>query len=172
MRVAVLSLLALARPARADDGSLTLREGTLVRPGDEPLLELDPVWRPTRALDAPIDIARAVVLAADTLVTLESSRWSYDNGMTGDGWGATVRLARTLGPFRVSGFASYQALDTRLGAGSYVDLGISIGRTHRLSRWMIASISLGLWHRQWNGRPPPGEADSTTIMLSVGTTFR
>lgn len=171
MRVPVLLVVALARPARADD-ALAVREGTLLRPGEEPLLELDPVWRPTRALDAPIDTTRALFVVADTLVALESSRWSYDNGMTGDGWGTSLRLSRNLGPLRVSGYASYQALDTRLGAGSYVDLGISVGRTVRLSRWMTAWIALSLGHRRWLDEPPVGESSGTTLMLSVGTTFR
>jgi len=64
-------------------------------------------------------------------------------------------------------------VDTRFGSGSYVDLGLSLSRTVRLSRWMTAWISLSFGRRRWlDSSPPAGEADATEAMLTIGTTFR
>ncbi|MDB4960144.1 MAG: hypothetical protein JWP01_143 [Myxococcales bacterium] len=50
--------------------------------------------------------------------------------------------------------------------------GVSVSRTVRLSRWMTGWISLDVGRQEWIDRAPPGEADSTTLALSIGTTFR
>ena len=176
-------VLGAAATARADDGVTAVRERGLLDPSTEPLLELDRTWRPNATLDAPETTTRASLrLGANTVATFEASQWSLAStdpslgpppeNTTGDGWGAAVRLVRKLGPLWVGGYASYQALDTWDLRGTYVDLGLSIGYTVRLSRWMNAWIALGIERRIWQGPPPPGEANATSFMLTIGTTFR
>lgn len=177
-----LLVFGAAAAARADDGVTTVRERGLFDPTEEPLLELDPTWRPNATLDAPETTARVTyTLGANTAVSFEASQWSLGTGdptlgppenTTGDGWGAAVRLVRKLGPLRVGAYASYQVLDTWYLRGTYVDLGLSIGHTFRLSRWMNAWIALGVGRRTWQGQSPAGEADATNFMLTIGTTFR
>jgi hypothetical protein len=178
--VGILVLAAAA--ARADDGPTEVHEHGFLDPSTEPLLELDPTWRPNATLDAPETTTRATyTLGANTVATFESSQWSLaatdpslglPENTTGDGWGAAVRLVRKVGPLRVGGYAAYQALDTWYLRGTYVDLGLSVGHTFRLSRWMHAWIALGVGRRTWQGQPPPGEANATNFMLTIGTTFR
>ncbi|MDX2089631.1 MAG: hypothetical protein SFX73_17380 [Kofleriaceae bacterium] len=158
--------------ARADD-VVGVRERAWFRPDEEPLLHVDPVWRPQRALDATTDTTRVAYFIAGTAVAFERSAWTdTTSGIPGDGWGTTLRVSRQLGPLRIGGYASYQRLDTRLARGEYIDLGVSVGRTFTLSKWMTAWIALSLGTRRWQGSPPPGEQNETTLMLSVGTTFR
>lgn len=173
----------LVSRAHADD-STAVRKREWFRPDEEPLLHIDPVWRPVRALDGVTDITRATYSLGRTLAVLERTGWTDSTtaaagegrgpsaGVTGDGWGATLRLSRDLGPVRVAGHASYQALDTRLLRGSYVDLGLSVGRTFELSAWMTAWIALSVGQRDWRGELPEGETNERTIMLSIGTSFR
>jgi len=172
MRAAIALVVASLATAHADD-TTSIREVSVLHPGDEPLLQLDPVWRPNLALDAPLDTQRVVyALGERTVIALERENWSYDNGMTGDGAGGTFRLSHDFGPVRIGAYASYQALSTRAVSGSYVDLGLSVGRTFKLSRWMTAWIALSVSQRYWLDEPPEYEENATTFMLSVGTTFR
>lgn len=169
--------------AHADEG-IRVRAREWFRPEEEPLLHIDPVWRPNRALDGAETVTRATYSIGDTLVALERSGWTDSTGVVGegqgpstgivgDGWGATLRLSRKLGPLRVGGYASYQTLDTRLLRTSYVDLGLSAGRTFKVSQWMTAWIALSFGRRRWLGEIPLlSEKTENTLMLSVGTTFR
>lgn len=183
MRVVGGVLLLSISTALADD-AITVRKREWFRPEEEPLLHIDPTWRPHRALEGAEDITRATYSIGNTLVVLERSAWSDSTGfvgegkvpatgITGDGWGVTLRLSRNLGPLRVGGYASYQALDTRLLRSSYVDVGVSVGRTFKLSKWMTAWVALSVGRRRWLGDIPLlSEKSDDTLMLSIGTTFR
>ena len=63
-------------------------------------------------------------------------------------------------------------LDSRFVRGDYRTIGVRLIKRFRLSRWMLAWISLGVSRRDWYGAPPAGEANSTTVSLTIGTTFR
>jgi hypothetical protein len=88
------------------------------------------------------------------------------------GWHATYELSYDLGWFRLGANLSVGEVDTRYERGMYQILGVSAYRTFRISRWMLAWISVGVWRQQWFGAPPPGESNSTTVGLSLGATFR
>ncbi len=88
------------------------------------------------------------------------------------GWRASYELSYDLGPFRLGGSMTLGHVDGRFERGTYRAVGVSASRTLRLSRWMLAWISLGVGRQQWLGAPPPGEANRTTVMLRIGTTFR
>jgi hypothetical protein len=179
--VSSLGLVAGAPTARGD-GEVEVREGgALLEPG--PRLELDPVLPPLlQGLGATEEADRAELrIGADTRVLLEGVRWIHDDAaalphvdLPARGWRAAVRLSHDLGFARVEAGASLNEVDSRFGSGRYVDLGLSIRRTFRLSRWMTAWISLGVGRRRWlgAGQPPAGESDATEVMLRVGTTFR
>jgi hypothetical protein len=91
---------------------------------------------------------------------------------TARGWRAVYELSFDLGPFRVGGHLGRGRVDGRFQHGSYNTEGVSVSRAFRLSRWMNAWVSLGVERQTWMGKPPPGEANSTTIGLTIGTTFR
>lgn len=89
------------------------------------------------------------------------------------GFRGGLELSYDLGPFSLGGNVAYGHVDSRYQRGTYRTTGITAFRTFRLSRWMLGWISLGLGKQEWLGtKPPPGEANQNTIMLSIGTTFR
>ncbi len=178
---AILVLLAGARSAWGDGGVEVRERGELLEPG--PRLELDPVLPPLLQGLGATEEADGIELriGADTRVLLEGVRWIHDDAaamphvdLPARGWRAAVRLSHDLGFARLEAGASVNGVDSRFGNGRYVDVGISIRRTFRLSRWMTGWISLGAGRRQWlgDGPPPAGESDATEVMLRVGTTFR
>lgn len=91
---------------------------------------------------------------------------------TARGWRAAAELSYDLGPVRIGVTGAIGEVDGRLERGRYRDVAVSLSRTFRLSRWMHGWISLSLGRRSWYGRPLYGEPDHTTLLLSVGTTFR
>lgn len=88
------------------------------------------------------------------------------------GWRASYALSYDLGLFKVGASVEYGHVDSRYERGTYRFVGISAYRTFRLSRWMLAWIALSAGRQEWLGLPPSGEANSNSVMLSIGTTFR
>jgi len=153
---------------------------------DGPLLTIDPTLATQlEGLGAMEDAERTVIrLDPRTVLTLEGSWWSNtdddDNllpaiDVPGRGWRAGGQLSRELGwaTLEVSGLFSQADLQYgALESARHVDLGIGLVRRFQLSRWMRAWIRLGVSQRIWLGDSPTGEASSTTIGISIGTTFR
>jgi hypothetical protein len=172
-------LVVAARAARADDELEAHARSKLL--WDGPSLVLDPVLLPRlEGLGAAEERERTPLrLGPRTRLVLEGVHWANQDtaerqhvDVVARGWRAAARLSYDFGFLRLGASASVDHVDTRFGSGSYVDLGVSLSRTVRLSRWMTAWISLSLGRRRWQGSPPAGEADSTEAMLTVGTTFR
>jgi len=105
----------------------------------------------------------------------DATSWtSTQSGFEGvaRGWRAKQELSYDIGALRIAVNAGAGQVDSRLAGGSYRFAGISATRTFRLSRWMLAWISLGAGFQQWTGRPPPGESNGSSLKLTIGTTFR
>jgi hypothetical protein len=112
------------------------------------------------------------VLAGESWSTeADPARQPYDVDVPARGWHATLEATYDLGPFELSANMSLSRIHGRYEAGTYRDIGIALTKRFRLSRWMLAWISLGIGQRTWLGVDPP-ERNSTTVMLSIGTTFR
>lgn len=178
--VVVVGLAVRARPARADEALEAHESADPPRAGR--WLELDPTLRPRlEGLGAVEERHRSELrLGPRTRAVLEGSWWANeDDGplpvldLPARGWRAALRLSHDFGFARLDANAGVSHVDMRFGSGSYVELGISLGRTFRLSRWMTGWISLGIGRRQWLGdQPPAAESDATEVMLRIGTTFR
>lgn len=170
--------MVICREARADDAALEARARELALRDAAPLLHFEPVLRPSLdglSLAARTDTKRDVLrLGPRAIAEIEGTAWTTDLDVPARGWDAAVRLSYDLGPVRITAHASVHGVDARFGGGAYREIGVSIGRTFRLSRWMTAWVSLDIGQRHWlgEGPPPAGEADSTQIMLNLGTTFR
>jgi len=149
----------------------------------------DPMWRPgSDAIDAVHGASSLrLVLGRQTWAVLDGSWWSAERESAsyagardrpGHGWNAGLHIAHDFGVFRIDAGGSvgeFDGLDDfgrRDARATYTDLGVTISRAFRLSRWNTAWISLGVGHRRWQGAPPPGEANATQVMLTVGITFR
>lgn len=197
MRSAVLALVLLAGVAYADE-TTSVRETTLLEKGTDPLLHLDPVVLPGLAgLGTRADTHERTMmqLGGHTWAELEGVHWTnqdVDRRFMNDettperGWTASVRLSRDFGPFQASLLARVGEIDSqqallaqrlagdrsRFSPGHYYDLGLTIGKSQKLSRWMTAWIALTLGYRGWIGTPPGDEKGGGQVMLSVGTTFR
>jgi hypothetical protein len=175
------ALLAAARPARADEA--VEAQATDEEPRGGRWLELDPTLRlRLEGLGALEETDRRELrLGRRTRVVLEGTRWANEDGeplpyidLPARGWRTTLRISRDVGGgLRLGATASVNEVDSRFGSGAHVDIGLSLGRTFRLSRWMTGWISLGVGWRRWLGEEPPaGEAGGTEAMLRIGTTFR
>jgi hypothetical protein len=164
-------VLCIAASAHADDG-LALHA---VRRDAEPApqLELDPILSSRfETLHADEDThAARIPLGPHLTAQLETTAWS-NLDITEHGWSSVARLAADRGPWHASALVSWNGVDGWLGGGRYTDVGVALARTFHLSRWMTAWIALSISQRQWSGSPPPGERSGTTVMLSIGTTFR
>ncbi len=172
--------------AHAEEVEDSVRAQSLVGDLDGPWLHLDDaVLAPgLEAFDATRDSRTTFIkLGPRTRLALDGASWSAnldmrDDGgpgardIPGHGWRAGLRLSHDFGLVRVRTNGSINHVDTRYGTGTYTDVGLSIGRTHRLSRWMTGWISLGIERRRWSGPPPPGESNATELTLTIGTTFR
>jgi hypothetical protein len=88
------------------------------------------------------------------------------------GWRASYALSYDLGLFSVGASLEYGHVDSRYERGTYRVVGLSAYRTFRLSRWMLAWFALSAGRQEWLGGPPTGEANASSVMLSIGTTFR
>jgi hypothetical protein len=185
VRVSVLVLLLACDPAAADDGTPSVTERTsLSREPTGPLLHLDFVL-PVKAESVGATTRResyVLELGSRARLVADGTWWSSplapqplgpdDTEDVARGWRAAYELSYDLGPFRLGATMALGRVDSRFERGTYRVVGVSASRTLRLSRWMLAWISLGVGRQQWFGAPPPGESDSTTVMLSIGTTFR
>lgn len=170
----------VAPAARADD-ALTTR-ARLDAEAHAHVLELDPELQPRLEGLGAVEQSTRTTLPLDvhTVAMLTLAEWANEDtadhpliDVPAAGWRAGFRLARDLGFATVELHGELDHVESRYGRGTYRDVGISIGRTFRLSRWMTAWISLGLAHRHWLDQAPAGEpSDETTVMLTIGTTFR
>jgi hypothetical protein len=149
----------------------------------------DPLWRPgLEPHDAQRDAsALPLKLGAHTWAVVEGSWWSAEREAAayggsrdrlGHGWTTGLHIAHDFGVFRVDAGGTVGQVDGvddlghRNARGIYTDLGVTISRTFRLSRWSVAWISLGVGRRYWQGAAPTGESDGTQVMLKIGVTFR
>lgn len=99
------------------------------------------------------------------------------------GWKASLVLSHDLGWFDLVVGAGFGQVDVdglvgedgdRGGRGRYLDLGIALVHTARLSRWVTWWISLGVNYGMWvDGRNGAlGPASGYTLGLTIGTTFK
>ncbi|CAN5922920.1 hypothetical protein BH11MYX3_BH11MYX3_13590 [soil metagenome] len=176
---AVVAAVALLPGAALADEPTSVRDGEkplLLRETDETMLHLDLVALPSTAglgAKAEVDERTTIAIGRHTWVELEGTRWSNELDVRERGWTAGARLAHDFGPFFVGIGAELHSMDRRYSSGSYYDVGLTIGRSKKLSRWMTAWIALSIGRRMWLGdKPPVGEDNGEQVMLSVGTTFR
>ena len=189
MRAVGWWLLLVCVPAAADEGTpgVAVRVSRRWEQPSGPLLHLDDLPR-LGAEGVGADVARegdVLALGPRARLALEGEWWESQLtpralGLLGAdplddrarGWRGAAELSYDLGPFRVGASVAMGHVDDRYGSGTYQMVGLFAYKTFRLSRWMRAWIALGITHQQWNGTPPPGESNATTIGLSLGTTFR
>ena len=180
MRRAAVVILAVARTAAADDGIRVHVEREEVH---EPYLTLDPVLRSNfEGLTVHSERHETDVSIGDTHVILEGiaaantddpGRGHVIEDVESRSWRAGVRFSRKVGPFDFEAWGAVENVQTRYGRGTYRDVGVALVKRFALSRWMKAWVSLSLNNRKWlDDKPPDGEANGTTFMLSLGTTFR
>ena len=182
MRVAVAVVLSLPTVVRADEATSVTssdvggEESALIRKTDEPLLHLDPIAQPLRiGLPETVDVAeqRTIVLGKRTWAELQGMRYTNESVTPERAWTASLRTAHDVGPFTIIAHATAGGVDSRYTRGNYYDVGLTIGKSKKLSRWMTAWIALSIGRREWLGEPPPGEIkESTGVFLSIGTTFK
>lgn len=171
--------------ARADEATpeeLGVSTPLRLHPQDEPLLHLDPIpplategvggqtAREAHVLDLGPN-ARLVGEGEWWKASLSPITFGPDIDDMARGWRAGYALSYDLGLFKVGASVQYGHVDSRYERGTYRVVGIAAYRTFRLSRWMLAWIALSAGHQEWLGVPPPGESNSSSVMLSVGTTF-
>ena len=137
---------------------------------------------------APIALANGVALGAKEravrqawtvgtrlVLSTENVAWKSDPDLdiTSRGWRASGTASLDLGRrFRLDVTYGKGNIESRYVAGTYTDTAVALTKTKQLSRWMTGWVSLALAHRTWEGGPPAGEADSSQVMLTIGTTFR
>jgi len=165
-----------------DHGSAGLAKRTRLRlqHTDEPLLHIDHVPPLTAEAGATTERTTSILeLGKGVRLAAEGTWWSaaQRSPLSGlddlaHGWRAASELSYDVGPVRIGIHAGAGQVDSRFERGNYHFAGASASRTFQISRWMRAWISLGLGFQRWSGAPPPGEANSASLQLSVGTTFR
>jgi len=181
VRRTALVLVIAATPTReavADDGiAVHVKRETI----HEPYLTIDPILRSnfegltgeTEHHDTVVTIGNTSVIVEGIATANVDRPWRVTEDLESRGWRASVRVSRKIGPFDFDAWAAIDSSQTRFGGGTYRDVGASLSKRFSLSRWMKAWISLSISNRTWLGDAlPPGEANATTVMLSVGTTFR
>ena len=170
-----------ARPARADDDAAHV-EATTDDDEAAPRLSLDPLFGSRfegfgAAEQRQRDERR---LPYGLRLRLESVLWSTEADLPlpsidveARGWRASARLERDLGSGWVLGVGgSLSALDSALARGRRLDLGLSVSKAWRLSRWTTVWLSLGLDHHRASGELVEADPNATSFMLRVGGTFR
>lgn len=180
MRVAVAVVLSLPTVASADESVSTSdvggAEAALLRKTDEPLLHLDPIAQPLRIglpESVEVDDQTTVVLGKRTWLQLQGIRYNNTSVTPERAWTASLRLAHDIGPFTIVAHATAGGVDSRYTRGTYYDVGLTIGKAKKLSRWMTGWIALTIGRREWIGEPPPGEIkEAAGVFLSIGTTFK
>jgi hypothetical protein len=120
-----------------------------------------------------------VRLGPDLVAHLEGANWSSEDepwrpelDLPTRGWRTALRVSRDLGFARLEGQAAVVDYDDTLARGRYLEAGIAVVKTFKLSRWMRAWISIGVGRKVWLGDAPDGESNDVTLGLSLGTTFR
>ena len=170
MRLAVC-VLCVAASAHADDGLSLHAEPHDAEP--PPQLTLDPMLESRfETLHADEDSAAArIPLGKHLSAQLETTAWS-NSDIAERGWRSAAGITLDRGNWHLTALASWNGVDGRFGSGRYTDVGVSLARTFRMSRWMTAWIALSIGQRRWSDNPPVGERNGTVLMLSIGTTFR
>lgn len=164
MRRAIVVAILWASTAHADD-KLNLR----VHGEDaEPLLHLDATFAP--ALETPFATVQSNSTRFDlgraTSAVLASEQWS-DTTTDARGFTAGLHISHDFGFARLVAIGSAGQVQSRFGSGTYLDIGVALIKTLRLSRWTIAWFSLGLDYRSGIGQP-----GGAALMARVGFTFR
>jgi hypothetical protein len=110
---------------------------------------------------------------------IEGAWWENVDGalpavdVPGQGWRGALQLDHDIGFAHIRGGVALVDVEGPFGRGRYLDAGIELRRTFKLSRWTKLWISLGFGIRNWRGDlPPAGEADAGAIMFGIGGTFR
>lgn len=185
-RVVGIVLVGSVTAARADDAlTMSLVEKYGTRAHAVPGLTLDPMFRPgieTVGMTEVHHEARYDLFG--TQIVVDGVERTSERDTFTRGYRAGLTISRDLGFARLTAGVAVEHLQSsnmlidpnkgtvRFGSGAFLESGIALTRTHQFSRWMTGWISLSLTHRSWLGEPPPGEQDSTQLMLSVGTTFK
>ena len=177
--IVVATATVVVATAAADDGLVVRAEG---RAREEPILTLDPVIQSRlEGLAVEQHVEQAQFQVGKTRVMVESiasdnvdTPWRVATDVPSRSWRTVARFSRDLGFAQLVATGSLGEVQTRYGSGAYYDLGLSLVRSKRFSRWVTAWVALSLGTRTWLGdAPPPGEARSSTqLTLSVGGTFR
>ncbi len=94
-----------------------------------------------------------------------------DRDIPGHGWSAGVSATYDLGVVELGVGASTHAVDGPYGSGRYHEVSASLTRRFHWARGVPGWISLTLGRRIWEGTPPDGELDATTLMLNLGGAF-
>lgn len=185
MRAFAYLLILATHIASADEPSLVVRVPERWQDG-EPLLHLDERTNAEGLGGAKQRETSIFQIGSAARVVMSGELWTNDPWADGKphassgeldpaarGWLARFELGRDVGPFWLSGHVTVGRVDGRFEQGTYRDIGVSLLKRFRLSRWMLAWIGLTISSRQWlGGSPPPGEANGSSLMLTVGTTFR
>ncbi|GEM_PF-5840408 len=191
MRAVIVHAVATTAIALADDppsvsaDDLSVRDsGSLFHDPGEPMLKLDIVPRPMAVgLGVTEETHRtAIKLGARAMITMTGTSWKGyadavprdgvpDNDVT-RGSRAAIGFHYDFGWLQLDAELSQNVMSSRYGSGSYRDISLMISKSHRFSRWVTGWIGLSIGNRQWDGEAPDGEANATTIMLTIGGTFR
>lgn len=141
-------------------------------------LHLDPALRltPSSAGLTQEHQQRTYALGHHTTAKVEGTWWSVNHDVPVRGWRASISASHDFGFARLSATAATEHVDTDLGHGTFTDVGLSLSRSARLSRWMTGWVGLSVGYRHWLDQqrqaPPAGETDATQLTLSIGTTFK
>lgn len=168
-------VMVLVSGAARADAPISLHDGLLAH-DDEPVLHIDPLVLPNlvaQGVQLDGDQLSTITLGKHSWAELHGVEWSDKRDIPGHGWTASLRLARDIGPFTIAATGSVNSVESWFGGFRYYEVGLSIGKSKRLSRWVTAWIALSVGRRVWIGEPPDGEPpESSAVMLSLGWTFK
>lgn len=160
--------------------------GEASRDDDGPLLHLDTALG-VNAEGIGADVQEQIsAIAIGRLRAVAGGRWwqaglspalpgpagTHELDVVAHGWRLAGELSYDLGVVRIGASYAASRVESRSESGSYTDVAVSASRTFQLSRGMLGWISLGAGVRRWTGRPPPGEANGTSVLLSVGGSWK
>lgn len=188
----VLALVASRSLASADDApdksvtldDLAVRTSSLFHDPGAPLLTLDIVPRPNVVgLGVTEDTKRtAIQLGPRAKIMMTGTSWKgYADAVPTDGvpendvangTRMAIGFQYDFGWLQLDAWASQNVLSSQYGSGAYRDVSLTISKSHRFSRWVTGWIGLSIGRRTWTTDPPDGEDNATTIMLTIGATFR
>ncbi len=182
----LLATIAAPHPASAQEKTETETprvEGELA--GEQPLVPpLDlTIWPQSRGLGAAQGREQWALAATDVArVDLIGLWWANDDDATqvgqaridspARGWSAGANVSLDFAVAELTAHASLGYAENALGRGDYREIGLALRRTFRLSRNMLAWISLGIGRRTWSESSTLHEQGGTELMLTIGTTFR